>query len=151
MLQFFNIVNMGNCLRNNKISSQDHENYAEAPVIDAKVEKVKALSLSKLEEAPRMDQQGMKKVRFKMQNDDNTYEGERGSKGNSRSVRIRVVMTQEELKRMMRCKDEHTSLEQLLHAVKLRGGKISEVGEFDDDQGLNSSWKPSLDSIPEDH
>ena len=150
MLQFFNIVDMGNCLRNNKISSQNHENYDDALVIDAKVDKVKALSLSKMEETPRMEQSIKKKVRFKTQNYDSAYEGERGSDGNSRSVRIRVVMTQEELKRMLRFKDEHTSLEQLLHAVKLRGGKISEVGKFDDDQGLNSSWKPSLDSIPED-
>ena len=43
---------MGNCLRNNKISSQNHENYDDALVIDAKVDKVKALSLSKMEETP---------------------------------------------------------------------------------------------------
>ncbi|TKY66968.1 hypothetical protein E2542_SST09859 [Spatholobus suberectus] len=136
---------MGNCLRNNKISSQDHENY-EAPVIEANVEQVKTLSLSKLE-ALRMEQSMKKKVRFKIQND--TYEGERRSHGHSRSVRIRVVMTQEELKRMLRFKDEaqHTSLEQLLDAVKLRGGRISEVGVYG--EGMNS-WKPSLDSIPED-
>ncbi|MDD0691676.1 hypothetical protein PSZ95_24670, partial [Shigella sonnei] len=66
-----------------------------------------------MEETPRMDKSFKKKGRFKTENYDSAYEGERGSDGNSRSVRIRVVMTQEELKRMLRFKDEHTSLEQL--------------------------------------
>lgn len=136
---------MGNCLRNNKVSSQDHQENYDTQVIGAKVEKVKAFPLSKLE-APRVEQ-STKKVRFKMQNDN--CEGEKGGHGNSRRVRIRVVMTQEELKRMLKCKDEaqHTSLEQLLNAVKLRGGRISEVGECEERM---NSWKPSLDSIPED-
>ncbi|KAK7312714.1 hypothetical protein VNO77_36798 [Canavalia gladiata] len=101
---------MGNCLRNNKISAQDHENY-QTPI-----------------EAPWREQSMEKKVRFKIQNDVN--EGDGGCHGNVRSgtVRIRLVMTQEELKRMLSCKDvaQNTSLEQLLGAVKLRGGKFSE-------------------------
>ncbi|CAJ1979048.1 unnamed protein product [Sphenostylis stenocarpa] len=144
---------MGNCLRNNKISAQDHENY-DAPVAEAKVQKVKALPMLSKLELPRLEQSMKKKVKFMVQNG-GTCEGERGCDGNycrSGSVRIRVVMTQEELKRILRCKDEaqqQTSLEQLLHAVKLRGGRISEVGGEYDDEGMNS-WKPSLDSIPED-
>ncbi|KAK7257538.1 hypothetical protein RIF29_31579 [Crotalaria pallida] len=152
---------MGNCLRNNKLSSsQDHENYESqvAPSsVDVKVdEKIKASSsLSKLE-APEQKEQGMKKkkkVRFNIQNDD---DDDRGScHGNSRSsgvVRIKVVMTQKELKRMLlSCKkdEQHTttSLEQLLSVVKLRGGRISEVCEFNG--GMNS-WRPALQSIPED-
>ncbi|KAJ1404323.1 DUF4228 domain protein [Sesbania bispinosa] len=82
----------------------------------------------------------MKKVSFNIQNNE---EGGRGS------VRIRVVMTQEELKRMVDCKDDaqHISLEQLLGAMKLRGGRICEVGKC---HGGINSWRPALQSIPED-
>ncbi|RDY07201.1 hypothetical protein CR513_08712, partial [Mucuna pruriens] len=134
---------MGNCLRNSKISAQDHE----APVIEAKVEQIKTLGVEQ------SIKKKNKKVRFSIQNID-TCEGERGSShhGNSRSgsVRIRVVMTQEELKRMLMCKGQaqHTSLEQLLDAVKLRGGRISEDGECH--EGNMNSWTPSLVTIPED-
>jgi len=134
---------MGNCLRNSKVSAaQDHHNND-----TFSHEMVKALPmLSKLEAEQSMKK---KKVRFMVQNGG---EGERGCDGEycrSGGVRIRVVMSQEELKRMLRCKDEgeyQSSMEQLLlHAVKLRGGRVS-----CDDEGINSSWKPSLDSIPED-
>nr|XP_004517088.1 uncharacterized protein LOC101495778 [Cicer arietinum] len=134
---------MGNCLTNNKILAQDddHENYNDQA---AKVEKMKTSFSSKFE-APRKEKcMSKKKVRFEIQNDE---DGDgRGSDGNSRSVRIRVVMTQDELKRMLSCKDENenTSLEQLLSVMKSRGGKICKH-----DLGL-FSWSPNLESIPED-
>lgn len=135
---------MGNCIANNKILSQDHhESY-----IETKVDQMKTSSSSSKLETPRKKQCIEKKVRFKIENDD---EDVRESDGNCRSgtVRIRVVMTQEELKKLLSCKDDsqHTSLEQLLGAMKLRGGKISKVGEYDGD--INS-WRPALESIPED-
>ncbi|XP_061350340.1 uncharacterized protein LOC133295518 [Gastrolobium bilobum] len=139
---------MGNCLKNNKISAQDHENINETPLepSEAKVDQIKTSPSSKLE-APRRGQRMKKKIRFKIEKDD---EGDRGSNGNSKSgtVRIRMVMTQQELKRMLRCKDDaqHTSLEQLLGVMKLRGGRISEACEYDGD--INS-WRPALESIPE--
>ncbi|KAL2328348.1 hypothetical protein Fmac_021775 [Flemingia macrophylla] len=145
---------MGNCLRNNKVSAQDHdhdhdhENYYETPAKVEKIMKVPSAASSK-----RVEEISMKKkkkmVRLKMENDGACEGG--GGDGNCTSVRIRVVMSKEELKRMLRCcKDEahHTSLEQLLDAVRLRGGRVSEVGEADH-KGI-TSWKPSLDSIPED-
>jgi hypothetical protein len=131
---------MGNCLTNNKILAQDdHENYND----QAKVEKMKTSSLSvKFEARPRNEKcmKNKKKVRFDIKNE---------SDGNSRSgtMRIRVVMTQEELKKMLSCKDEYenNTLEQLLGVMKLRGGKICK-------HDLNVySWKPALESIPEDH
>lgn len=138
---------MGNCLTNNKVSAQDqYENFSEA-----KVEHMKKTSpSSKLEAGQCMKKKKKKKVRFNIQNDD---EGDRGSHGDSRSgtVRIRVVMTREELKRMLSCKgdvSQHISLEQLLGTMKLRGGTISGVGDYDD--GAINSWRPALDSIPED-
>ncbi|KAF1885074.1 hypothetical protein Lal_00028963 [Lupinus albus] len=120
---------MGNCLRNNKISAQDLENY-ETQVEscdEAKVEKVKASSLSNLKESVQKEQSTKKKVRFNVQNDDDDDdEGEdRGSDDNSRNgvVRIKVVMTRKELKRVLSCKNEehNTSLDQLLSALKFRG------------------------------
>ncbi|CAL0303952.1 unnamed protein product [Lupinus luteus] len=121
---------MGNCMRNNKISAQGHENYERTveSCEKAKVDKIKGSSSSKIE-VPRVEKEQelkkkKKKVRFNIENDD---EGD----GNSRSgfVRIKVVMTQQELKRMLNYKkdEQHIPLEQLLSAVKLRGGRISEV------------------------
>ncbi|OIW08429.1 hypothetical protein TanjilG_03105 [Lupinus angustifolius] len=122
---------MGNCMRNNKISAQDHENHETTVESCEKaiVDKIKGSSLSKIE-APRVQKEQelkkKKKVRFNIENDD---EGD----GNSRRgvMRIKVVMTQQELKRMLNCKkdEQHIPLEQLLSAVKLRGGIISEVCE----------------------
>ncbi|XP_058729632.1 uncharacterized protein LOC131601758 [Vicia villosa] len=132
---------MGNCFTNNKISTQeDHESYNN----QTKVEKMKTSSSLKFEPKPRKEKKN-KKVRFEIQNDE---EVDRRSDGNnSRNVRrIRVVMTQEELKKMLSCKDEYenTTLEQLLGVMRLRGGKICKH-----DLGVDS-WKPALESIPED-
>ncbi|OIW05943.1 hypothetical protein TanjilG_07219 [Lupinus angustifolius] len=145
---------MGNCLRNNKISAQDHENYGtHVESCDvAKVQKVNASSSSKLKESVQKEQ-GMKKkkkVRFNIQNDDGEENGDGGSEKNSRSgvVRIKVVMTQKEFKRVLSCQnDEHnTSLEQLLSAFKFRGG-VSKICEYNNVG--TSSWRPALESIPE--
>ncbi|KAK7342120.1 hypothetical protein VNO80_25063 [Phaseolus coccineus] len=135
------IINMGNCLRNSKISAQENQNHD-----TFSHEKVKALPILSKLEAPGMEQSMKKKVRFMVQN------GEGENYCRSGSARIRVVMSVEELKRMLRCKDEaelQSSMEQLLHAVKFRGGRVSEVGGECDDERINS-WKPSLDTIPED-
>ncbi|KAK7263526.1 hypothetical protein RJT34_31117 [Clitoria ternatea] len=123
---------MGNCFTSNKILAHHHQSYAEPKVEHV----IKASSSSK---------QSMKKVRFKSQNDIIEEGDHRGSCG----VRIRIVMTQEELKKMLSYKDDaqHTSLEQLLGAFKLRGGGISEVGEYNE---YINSWRPALESIPED-
>ncbi|CAL5211733.1 unnamed protein product [Lathyrus oleraceus] len=135
---------MGNCFTNNKILAQDdHESNNN----QAKVEKMKTSSSSKFEPQPRKEKcmKKNKKVRFEIQNDD---EVDRRNDGNdSRNVRrIRVVMSQEELKKMLSCKDEYenTTLEQLLGVMRLRGGQICKH-----DLGVDS-WKPVLESIPED-
>jgi len=141
----FNIATMGNCLTNNKIlAHDDHESYNDE---QAKVEKMDMSSSKKFEERPRKERcmKKNKKVRFEIQNDEEVDRGR--SDGNSRSVRIRVVMTQEELKKMLlSSKDENdnTTLEQLLGVMKLRGGKICKR-----DLGV-CSWRPALESIPED-
>ncbi|XP_058765527.1 uncharacterized protein LOC131639024 [Vicia villosa] len=132
---------MGNCFTNNKILAQeDHESYND----QAKVKKMKTSSSTKFEPQPRKEKKN-KRVRFEIQNDEQV--DRRSDGNNSRNVRrIRVVMTQEELKKMLSCKDEYenTTLEQLLGVMRLRGGKICKH-----DLGVDS-WKPALESIPED-
>ncbi|KAG4981147.1 hypothetical protein JHK82_034395 [Glycine max] len=114
-----------------QVSSQDEDKEGE------KVEKIiKTISC------------GMKKkVRLK------TEDGEGSHHGDSASgpVRIRLVVTKEELKRMLRNRNEndpqHTSLEQLLSDMVLRDKRVFEVEKYG---GSVNSWRPGLESIPED-
>ncbi|CAJ1956320.1 unnamed protein product [Sphenostylis stenocarpa] len=112
------------CLRNNLVAAQDENEEGK------KVEKMKTFSC------------GMKKrVRFKIED------------GGSRSglVRIRLVGTKGDLKRLLRNKNEnesqHTSLEQLLRDMMLREKRVSGIEKY---CGSINSWKPVLESIPED-
>ncbi|WVZ04006.1 hypothetical protein V8G54_024812 [Vigna mungo] len=134
----FFFSNMGNCLRKNKISSAENNDKCDASV----VEKVKVVRIFSKLEAAEMEERMMKK---KVKN---------GGSCKSGSVRISMVMSQKELKRMLSCKDEaqqQSSMEQFLHAVKFRGRRISQVAaDSDSDHHRISSWKPSLDTIPED-
>jgi uncharacterized protein YlzI (FlbEa/FlbD family) len=89
-----------------------------------------------------------KMVRFKLQEDDSTVgRGRSDDRGDSGSgvVRIRVVVTLEELKQLLDCKDsfKQSSVEQLVSAMKLRGRRVS-ADQVDD------GWRPALESIPED-
>lgn len=142
---------MGNCL-SNKSLAQEEEVPKEAEV----VEQTKPSTASKLEPVKLVDGGQKKKkkvVRFKLEEDD-TNVGT-SSEGDSRSgvVRIRVVVTQKELKQILDCKEglKYSSVEQLVNALNLRGRKISEVRTSDEDEGINSNWRPALESIPEDH
>jgi len=90
-----------------------------------------------------------KMVRFKLQEDDSTVgrgrSDDRGDSGSTGVVRIRVVVTLEELKQLLDCKDsfKQSSVEQLVSAMKLRGRRVS-ADQVDD------GWRPALESIPED-
>ncbi|MED6147625.1 hypothetical protein PIB30_045538 [Stylosanthes scabra] len=104
----------------------------------------------------------VKKVRFKTHHD--VIDDDHDDDSRNGIVRIRVVMTQEELKKMLRNNNKNnddgdhnknnTSLEELLSVVKLRGGRVYEVGhddvDVDDEDGSMNPWRPSLESIPED-
>lgn len=83
-----------------------------------------------------------------------------------RVVRIKVVLTREELEQIMKCSISNYkgdyylnqgsySVEKLVGAMKLRGTRrVYEVGMKDNnDDGVSSSnnWRPALESIPEDH
>ncbi|XP_057457593.1 uncharacterized protein LOC130748390 [Lotus japonicus] len=130
---------MGNCVRKNQISAAQDENEE-----GTKVEQIMKASSSspKLEKARRKES---KKVRFNVQDQDH-----RRCKG-SGNMRIKLVVTKEELKRMLRNENGNdapqTSLAQLLSDMKLREKSVSKIEE--NDGGLNS-WRPALESIPED-
>ncbi|XP_020238214.1 uncharacterized protein LOC109817390 [Cajanus cajan] len=129
------------CMRNNQVSAQDENEEGKK-----KVEEMKVFSSFKLEPAKRKDCL-KKKVRFELQ------DNEGGSDGNSRSgpVRIRLVVTKQELKRMLRNKNEndlqYTSLEHLLSDMVLREKRVCEIGKYG---GSINSWRPALESIPEE-
>ncbi|KAL5573325.1 hypothetical protein UlMin_022922 [Ulmus minor] len=93
-----------------------------------------------------------KTVRFKLKDQDEEISGGRDSK--SRVVRIKLVVTQEELKQLLDHKDgsRHTGVEELLNVVKLRGRRVLEVNQSGfGSEIFNGSWRPALESIPEDH
>ncbi|CAL5200543.1 unnamed protein product [Lathyrus oleraceus] len=119
---------MGNCLIKNQISSKQDEN-----------EDIKRVMKMK---TPKREEDGMKrKVRFKIQD------------GNSSIMRIKVVVSKEELKRVLRNKNiengvKNSSLEELLNDMKLKEKSVAKIEEVDG--GLNC-WRPDLDSIPEDY
>ncbi|XP_045806014.1 uncharacterized protein LOC123899003 [Trifolium pratense] len=130
---------MGNCLKKNQISSsQDHENEE----ITKRVEKMKKT---------RREDNLKKKVRFKVQDDNKSdYDGNSSTSG---ILRIRLVVSKEELKRVLSNKSiengvKNTTLEELLKDMKLKDKNVSKIEEVDG--GLNS-WRPDLDSIPEDY
>lgn len=68
-------------------------------------------------------------------------------------MRIKLVVSKEELKRVLSNKNivngvKNTSLEELLNDIKLKEKSVAKVEEVDG--GLNC-WRPDLDSIPEDY
>ncbi|KAJ6710786.1 hypothetical protein OIU74_011615 [Salix koriyanagi] len=67
------------------------------------------------------------------------------SKGGG-AVRIRVVVTREELKQILNFRKnmKNSSVEEIIGALRLRERR-ADRGEI-----MSSSWKPVLDSIPEE-
>ncbi|XP_027344202.1 uncharacterized protein LOC113856546 [Abrus precatorius] len=129
------------CMRNNQISTQDENGESK------KVEHIKTSSWSKT--AKREDNM-KKKVRFKVQ-DNKGGKGRLGINSTNVPVRIRLMVTKEELKMMLSNKNEndaqHTSLEQLLRDMMLREKSVLEIEE---NGGSINSWRPALESVPED-
>ena len=113
-------------MKKNRLSSaQEHE----AEAVEEMKMKMKLSAKTNSEPAPRRKES----IRFKAKEN-----------GRSGAVRIKVVVTQEELKRILSYEkdSQKTTLEQLLSAMKLRGR-----GKY---EGDTNTWRPSLESIPED-
>jgi hypothetical protein len=131
------IQNMGICLSNTNTLLQAEK----AEEVVEQTESFAAVDDGKKKKKKKM-------VRFKLQEDDSTVgRGRSDDRGDSGSgvVRIRVVVTLEELKQLLDCKDsfKQSSVEQLVSAMKLRGRRVS-ADQVDD------GWRPALESIPED-
>lgn len=138
---------MGNCLRKNQVSSAQDEGEEVERVEKINVKAPSSLP-NKVVKARREDSM-KKKVRFKVQ------DGRGGNSSTSGAMRIRLVVTKEELKRVLSNNknengaDQHISLEQLLSDMRLREKSVSKIEESDHGS-LNSCWRPALESIPED-
>lgn len=66
----------------------------------------------------------------------------------SGAVRIRVLVTQQELKQLIN-NNGGSSLEELLCALRLRSRCSVSLEGWKEDNG-NGNWRPDLESIPED-
>lgn len=139
---------MGNCLiSNNKVSAQDHDKHESDKEAEAIQHTITPIMSSK-----------KKTVRFKLQEDEDDSSrviknGTHDDESNSGVVRIRLVVTQQELKQLLNYKNDsvsnRSSVEQLLSALKSRSGRrisADQIGTSTTDE----SWRPVLESIPED-
>ena len=153
---------MGNCLRSssNKVLAEDIDEQ------ESKMELAQTLAPKEFEHG--RDAKKKNRVSFKLQEEeedrhrhrdrdrDRDLCGTRRNSGNSRSgvVRIRMVVTQEELKQILDYKksdSKFSSVEQLLREMRLRGRSVFQVEKNYGNCGINGSWSPALESIPEDH
>lgn len=141
---------MGNCLiSNNKVSAQDHEKHESDNEAQATQHTITPIMSSKKKKK--------KTVRFKLQEDEDdsgrAIKNGRHDESKSGVVRIRLVVTQEELKQLLNYKKDSvsnsSSVEQLLSSLKSRSGRrvsADQIGTSTTDE----SWRPILESIPED-
>ncbi|EXB83384.1 hypothetical protein L484_001992 [Morus notabilis] len=137
---------MGNCLRSNynKVLAED---------ID-KQEPPKELAKASFTTTPHVKdvRRNKNRVRLRLQEGNNIGNS---SETNSGVVRIKLVVTQEELKQILNYKSRSgsnfSSVEQLLSEMKIvRGRSVSEVDKSDHGTIVHGSWSPTLESIPED-
>ncbi|CAL1393774.1 unnamed protein product [Linum trigynum] len=165
---------MGNCItvhhNSNKIASlspQDDDNSEQLELAQKlmKIKRRKTTSAAPTRfsaVATEKKQKQKKSVRFVKRGDDD--EEERGEDGRKRSpttaaVRIRVLVTKNELREILKQHREElrsSSLEELVRAVKLREyrGRFGSKGRRMEDGGGNCEdgvWRPALETIPEDH
>jgi len=136
---------MGNCLTSSKIVSQNEETTTS--LVSSKIERPKHAEGGKA-----------RTVRLGLDEEVNVgKDGEMGetttSKGGG-AVRIRVLVTREELKQILdfRKNINYPSVEQMIGALRLRERRTDQAGESRDGGVImsSSSWKPVLGSIPED-
>ncbi|KAF8043063.1 hypothetical protein BT93_A1417 [Corymbia citriodora subsp. variegata] len=137
---------MGNCSVSNKVIARDLEDE---------------VSQSELEPAIRVDggnnnrnEKTKKSVSFQLKEDDNDAVRDNrpciSDSCESGVLRVRVLVTKEELKQMLKHTQDHkfSSVEQLLRALKLRNRSISQVRMGN--RGFDgNNQRLHLESIPE--
>lgn len=81
-------------------------------------------------------------------------ESETSMEGDSKVVRIKVMVTKEELRQILGHKKGINSIQHLVRVLKNSGRDISRVYEenIEEEEELSDeNWRPTLESIPENH
>ncbi|XP_041003191.1 uncharacterized protein LOC121248713 [Juglans microcarpa x Juglans regia] len=142
---------MGSCL-SSEIRTAKQDKKEELPKGEEEVvEQTESCPRPESEPVKLLQADGAKKkmVRFKLQEDDDNVGRGSTDHGDSRSgvVRIRVVVTLKELKQILNSENfQYSSVEELVSAMKLKRSRTCKAKTSDGD-----SWRPALESIPEDH
>lgn len=143
-------------------------NRAHVAVHDDEEKRVEELAQKAKEESTIINK-SRKSVRFKVVNNDDDdeekkeEEGKEMMKKKGHVVRIRVVVTQEELKQILNGKLDFSSKEELLRKIKsasrssisnkrclYEDGSNFSYGKMSCSSSSSTSWRPVLESIPED-
>ncbi|KAF9688293.1 hypothetical protein SADUNF_Sadunf02G0182500 [Salix dunnii] len=151
---------MGNCLASSKIVSQNAKLEQQSEEDEVLIKQAATSLASSRRESPKQAERGKAKM-VRLGLDEGVKFGKDGemgetttSKGGGTAVRIRVVVTREELKQILNFRKniKNSSVEEIIGALRLRERRVDQVGTSSD-RGviLSSSWKPVLDSIPEEH
>ncbi|KAJ7008616.1 hypothetical protein NC653_007320 [Populus alba x Populus x berolinensis] len=136
---------MGNCVTSSKIVSQNEETATS--LVSSKIERHKHA-------------EGGKATTVRLGLDEEVNVGKDGEMGETTTskgggaVRIRVLVTREELKQILdfRKNINYSSVEQMIGALRLRERRTDQAGASSDGGVIMSSsnWKPVLGSIPEE-
>ncbi|CAN4103484.1 unnamed protein product [Withania somnifera] len=141
---------MGNCMRSSRAHVVVH--HDEEKTVEEMAQKAKEQSIRR------------KSVRFRVVDDDEKKE-EKGKQMMMKKgvVRIRVVVTQEELKQILNGQLDFSSKDEFLRRIKtasrgastrsnnrrlLRKDESFSIGKM---KSSSTSWRHVLESIPEDH
>ncbi|KAG5252063.1 hypothetical protein OIU76_008278 [Salix suchowensis] len=144
---------MGNCLASGKIVSQNAKLEQQSEEDELVLIKQAPTSLaSSRRESPKHAERGKAEM-VRLGLDEGVKAGKDGEMGETTTskgggaVRIRVVVTREELKQILNFRKnmKNSSVEEIIGALRLRERR-ADRGEI-----MSSSWKPVLDSIPEEH
>ncbi|CAK9315568.1 unnamed protein product [Citrullus colocynthis] len=140
-----------NCFKSNKVMAQEEPDDLLPPTEVKKAEEKQpagsAMAKPKTAEA-RAGGASKKVVRFKLQEEEEKNSG--GSGSDAGVLRIKVVMSQKELKQMLTDRENNScTLEELIAELKVRGRTTISDARIDEVEDENGSWKPDLESIPE--
>lgn len=142
---------MGNCIRRKAIPAGNQKNE---PTKAAKTvyNNNAAGQSSAFRAAKTVENRKEKKVRFSLRDEDHASNngGESCKETKSGVVRIRLVLTLNELNQILNGELKHSSAEQLLNVIKSRS-KRDTRGRSSSDLDRNGDWMPVLESIPEDN
>ncbi|KGN63254.1 hypothetical protein Csa_022493 [Cucumis sativus] len=140
---------MGNiCFKSNKVMAQD-DSYDDFPphhLIEPKKVQQQPLPGSAMAKPKNGTggAAGKKVVRFNLQEEEKDEEGRNSGDSGPGVLRIKVVISQKELKQILKSRENNScSLEELIEELKVKG-RATTVSA--DETG---SWKPALECIPE--